>query len=81
MSFWKGETFVEDKELLTLEDISTCIFHKEWLMEGIGRLDPETQAKIMLDALRLGFNLEPLFHDEDPVIGAFSEILSNKIVG
>ena len=72
---------MEDKDLLTLDDISTCIFHKEWLTEGIGRLNPETQAKIMLDALRIGFNMEPLFHEEDPVVGAFSEILSNKIVG
>ena len=52
---------MKDKELLTLEDINTCIFHKEWLIEGIGKLDSDTQAKIMLDSLRIGFGLDPLF--------------------
>ena len=72
---------MENKDLLTLDDITTCIFHKEWLVEGIGRLDPDTQARIMLDALRMGFGMDPLFHEEDPVVGAFSEILSNKVLG
>ena len=73
---------MKDKELLTLEDINTCIFHKEWLIEGIGKLDSDTQAKIMLDSLRIGFGLDPLFqNDENPVVGAFCEILANKIVG
>ena len=71
---------VEDKELLTLDDISTCIFHKQWLIEGIGKLKPEVQAKVMLDSLRVGFGMEPMF-GEDDTVACFTEMLSNRIVG
>ena len=72
----------EDKELLTIDDIITCVFHKKWLVEGIEYFDPDTQAKIMLDSLRIGFGLEPFFTEENnPAVKAFTEILSNKVVG
>ena len=71
----------ENKTLFTLDDIETFVFHNEWITEGIAKLPPEMQAKIVLDGLRVGIGLEPYFTDQgDVAVDALVEILSNKVV-
>lgn len=72
---------MDEKELFELDDVDTFIFHKEWLVDGISKLPPEIQAKIVLDGLLKGYGMEPLFeNDGDYTVQAFSELFSNNVV-
>ena len=72
---------MDEKELFELDDVDTFIFHREWLIDGISKLPPEIQAKIVLDGLLKGYGMEPLFeNDGDYTVQAFSELFSNNVV-
>lgn len=66
-------------KLITVEDVDTFIFHREWF-EDIKDLPAEMQAKIIYDICRKGANLKPLF-EEDITIKSLVNVLSRNVNG
>lgn len=69
---------VEEK-LVTIEDINTFIFHREWF-DDISDLPADIQAKVIYDICRKGANLEPMFND-DITIKSLVNVLSRNVNG
>lgn len=67
------------EKIVTIEDIDTFIFHKEWF-DDIKDLEKDVQAKVIFDICRKGANLEPLFGD-DVTVRSLVNVLSRNVNG